>query len=283
MIALGCLYFASQTCLTTKYRPNHKNVHWSVIKSVLTKLVASIREPLCRTLQWGGTGLQQNSLWTNSRPPEGAGHALWSSCSQHSASVPVNKHRYKMSTVKENNTSEGMTGICLDEGGLSILGDTPLLPADPSCLFSRCEMLLIGSKGTWLHSRWQPQVRYLKNLTHIYILIFRQPLHSHQNRIVLRLQVEICPFQYIFWYHSDTCPQFLHYISTLTWTKNPPKFLWIIVNRVFTVNYEQVTISVTPAYSCTHKIIITTNIPGVPFAQQQEPCWMLLSSTEGPN
>lgn len=62
---------------------------------VLTKLVSSKQGPPCRTLQWGGNGPQQNSLWKDSRPPEEADHAPWSSCSQHSASVPINTHKQK--------------------------------------------------------------------------------------------------------------------------------------------------------------------------------------------
>lgn len=64
-----------------------ENVHF---QSLLTKLVSSKQGPLCRTLQWGVIGPQQNSWWTNSRPPAAADHAQWSSCSQHSASVPIN-------------------------------------------------------------------------------------------------------------------------------------------------------------------------------------------------
>lgn len=99
-------------------------------KSVLTKQVSSKQEPLCRTLQWGGIGLQQNSLWTNSRPPEEAAHAQWNSCSQHSASVPINTQTlWNVSSAERAlwkaaagtimvRGKEQMNDICLDEEDL---------------------------------------------------------------------------------------------------------------------------------------------------------------------
>lgn len=140
--------------------------HNSVYFTVLTKLVASKRGPLCRILPWGGIELKQSSLWTDSRPPEEAAHVPWNSCFQHSASVPAKTHkgirnwkntwwsrfesRVEICSSNVQKLRPEGEAFALDDQRFSPEGDTCLYLIDPSWHTVWCvpAVLLIGPEGT---------------------------------------------------------------------------------------------------------------------------------------
>lgn len=129
--------------------------------STLTKRVSSKQGPLCRTLQSDGIWPLRSSLWRDSRPLEEGGHAPWSSCSQHSASVPTHTKRkskevqniYKQTCkCDQKRRRSDRKVVCLDEQRFPSLGTHQSTTVWSqltvwSAVSGVSTVLLIGSEG----------------------------------------------------------------------------------------------------------------------------------------